>query len=171
MLHARSRWGAWGAGPILSAASFSHSPRRSPAHPGWVEATASVAVALSDVVRDVPVSARLLAAGGQAHAGRHHAGLDVAPQRDQQLAGERHDHDRADAPFGTARALGEPAAQRVLRLEPQPAPGELDQDAAHPGVAAAVEPLLTLHAAAAERRASEAGIAGDRKSTRLNSSH
>src|SRR3546814_7226194 len=74
------------------------------AHPGWVEATASVAVALSDVVRDVPVSARLLSAGGQAHAGRHHAGLDVAPQRDQQLAGERHEHDRADAPFGTARA-------------------------------------------------------------------
>src|SRR3546814_19583095 len=50
MLHARSRWGAWGAGPILSAASFSHSPRRSPAHPGWVQATTHVAVALSDVV-------------------------------------------------------------------------------------------------------------------------
>src|SRR3546814_4409332 len=68
MLPARSRWGAWGAGPILSAASFSHSPSRSPALPGWVEATASVAVALSDVVRGVPVSARLISAGGQAHA-------------------------------------------------------------------------------------------------------
>src|SRR3546814_1979213 len=60
MLHARSRWGAWGAGPILAAASFSHSPGRSPAHPGWVEAAAPIAVALSDVVRGVPVSARLL---------------------------------------------------------------------------------------------------------------
>src|SRR3546814_2511380 len=42
MLHARSRWGAWGAGPILAAASFSHSPGRSPAHPGWVEAAAPI---------------------------------------------------------------------------------------------------------------------------------
>src|SRR3546814_3099213 len=116
MLHGRSRWGAWGAGPILSAASFSHSPRRSPAHPGWVEATASVAVALSDVVRGVPVSARLLSAGGQAHAGRHHAGLDVAPQRDQQLAGERHDHDRADAPFGTRSEEHTSELQSLMRI-------------------------------------------------------
>src|SRR3546814_2897893 len=83
MLHARSRWGAWGAGPILAAASFSHSPGRSPAHPGWVEAAAPIAVALSDVVRGVPVSARLLSAGGQARAVRHRAGLDIAPQRDR----------------------------------------------------------------------------------------
>src|SRR3546814_20653956 len=81
MLHARSRWGAWGAGPILSAASFSHSPGRSPAHPGRVEATAPVAVALSDVVRGVPVSARLLSCGGTAHGGRHHPGPAVPPQR------------------------------------------------------------------------------------------
>src|SRR3546814_17058071 len=110
------------AGPIVAAASFSHSPGRSPAHPGRVEAAAPIAVALSDVVRGVPVSARLLSAGGQARAVRHRAGLDIAPQRDQQLAGERHDHYLADSSFGTAGALGEPATPRALRLEAPPAP-------------------------------------------------
>ena len=37
MPHMRGQWGAWGAGPILTTASFSHSRRRSPAHPGWVQ--------------------------------------------------------------------------------------------------------------------------------------
>src|SRR3546814_4725070 len=119
---------------------------------------APIAVALADVVRGVPVSARLLSAGGQARAVRHRAGLDIAPQRDQQLAGERHDHDLADASFGTAGALGEPAAQRALRLEAQPAPGQLHQAAPRPGVAAAVEPLLALQAAAAERQIGRAHV-------------
>ena len=81
---------------------------------------------------------------------------------DQQLAGKSNDHDRADASFGAAGARGKPPRQRALRLEAQPAPGELHDDAADAGIAVLADPLLTLDAAAAERRAGETGKTGDR---------
>src|SRR4029077_994811 len=81
---------------------------------------------------------------------------------DQQLAGKSNDHDRADASFGAAGARGKPPRQRALRLEEQPAPGELHDDAADAGIAVLADLLLTLDAAAAERRAGETGKTGDR---------
>ena len=127
------------------AASCSPSPGRYPAHPGWFEASAPIAACLSSevcwVLRGI---ARLLSGCAGARTGRQFAGLEVAPQRDQQLAGERHDHDLADASFGAAGARGEPEAERALRLEAQPAPSQLHQDAAYPRIAVLADPLLAL---------------------------
>src|SRR6204780_5483791 len=93
---------------------------------------------------------------GQAHALGNDAGLQIPPQRDQQFPRERHRHHLADAPFALAHATEEPAAQRAVRLEPQPAPCQLQQQAAYARVAVLGDALLALHAPALERRAGQA---------------
>src|SRR5207249_1777907 len=163
MPHPRGRWEPGRAGPILMAASSSHSPRRRPVHPGWFQAAALPMGRPLPVVGEVSArSFGLLSSGGEARPGGQLTGFDVAPQRDQQLARQSDDHDGADASFGAAGARGKPLGERALRLEAQPAPGKLHDDAADAGIAVLADPLLALHAAAAKQRAGEAGETGDR---------
>src|SRR5271156_2843889 len=165
-----ARWrGTEGTGPILTAASCSHSPARRPAHLGRLSGSAWFSLAhpirrtLDDARPSRPSpSLRCRSRGGQARAFRNDAVLDVAPQRHQQLARERHRHDLADPPLGVADPLDVPAAQRAVRLKLQPAPGQLHHQAADPLVAVLADALLALHAPALERRAGQADEGGDR---------
>src|SRR5271154_6714017 len=153
------RPGTEGAGPILAAACCSHSPARRPAHLGGF--SGSVWISFPCLIHETlnRASHRALAPAsrvGQAHALGNDAGLQIPPQRDQQFPRERHRHHLADAPFALAHAAEEPAAQRAVRLEPQPAPCQLQQQAAHARVAVLGDALLALHAPALERRAGQA---------------
>ena len=60
----------------------------------------------------------------------------IAPERDQELAGERHDRDPADPPTPLPDARTEPDAQGRGWLMAEPEPGELDQGVAQAAVAA-----------------------------------
>src|SRR6185437_14881358 len=104
---------------------------------------------------------RHLSSWQDASAGGHFAGFDVAPQRDQQLACHCHDHDLADAALGTAGAFVEPAAERAVRLEAQPAPGQLHHDPAHPCTAVLADPLLAFHATTVEGCSGQANEVGE----------
>src|SRR5258708_38231020 len=53
-----------------------------------------------------------------------------APERDEELAGERHAHLLAQA-WSAVDACLKPERQRALLLKQQPAPGELDHAATH----------------------------------------
>src|SRR6266702_2733016 len=64
-----------------------------------------------------------------------------APERDEELAGERHDHLLAQA-WSAVDACLKPERQRALLLKQQPAPGELDHAATDAGVAGFGEALL-----------------------------
>src|SRR5215210_5385719 len=59
----------------------------------------------------------------------------IAPERDQELAGKRHDRDPADPSTPLPDAGAEPAAQGRVRLMAEPEPGELDHGMAQAGVA------------------------------------
>ena len=94
----------------------------------------------------------------QTNAFRDLAGGDQLPQRDQQLAGERHDH---GLPGGAAAVLGtlaEPLDQRAVGLVAQKAPGELDQRPPHAGITGLGQPFLAPLAAALVGRAGGAGV-------------
>ena len=144
-------------GPILQQRHHGH---------GWVRDTAT-----SDRHRQCRVSSRTRAEPVfscpvhsdrrvQAHIRRHLAGGRQAPQRDQQLAGERHNHRLPGGAAAILGALPEPPGQRTVRLMPQKAPGELDQRPPHAGVAGLGEPLLAWLAAALVGRTGEAGVTG-----------
>src|SRR5829696_4369684 len=60
----------------------------------------------------------------------------IAPERDQELAGKRHDRDPADPPTPLPDARTEPDAQGRGWLMAEPEPGELDQGVAQAAVAA-----------------------------------
>src|SRR5208283_2239999 len=92
---------------------------------------------------------------------RDFAGGDHAPERDEQLAGESDDHRRLARALGSLGPITEPLGQRAVLLEPQEAPGELDQAAAHPGIAGFGEPFLASLGAAFIGRAGEPGVACD----------
>src|SRR6202023_4004160 len=62
----------------------------------------------------------------QNSARRHHAGLQIAPQGDQQLAGHRDDGDAPDATLAGPDTLSEPDTQRAVGLMTKPQPGQLD---------------------------------------------
>src|SRR5258708_22736251 len=94
---------------------------------------------------------------GEAHAGRHLAGFDVAPQRHQQFPRERYHGDLAHPAFDGADPLDEPEAQRAVRLMAQPSPRELDQQAADPRIAALADPLLAFPPTAVERCPGQTG--------------
>src|SRR6266446_3169731 len=100
-------------------------------------------------------------AGAQPGAGRHEAGLEIAPQRDGELAGERDDGDLGDASLAVADALLEPAGERAVRLEAQPEPGELDQDGAGARIAGLADALLATRLAAVVGRSGDAGLLDD----------
>jgi hypothetical protein len=151
-LHTRIRWnqpvpdhdapyagrsGAWGAGPILMPACFSHSPARRSAPPGSCQAAAlginppSAACLYSDLLSSAVQSHSVRSSHGMRHGAgldghgtrRDLTGFDIAPECHQQLAGKRHDHHLADASLGPAGACQEPPGQIALRRQPNPAPG------------------------------------------------
>ena len=90
---------------------------------------------------------------------RHLAGRDEAPQRNQKLARQRHDHCRlacAARPFGS-RAV--PARQRTVFLEYQEAPRQLDQPTSHPRIAGLGQALLSTFQTAFVGRSREPSVA------------
>ena len=88
---------------------------------------------------------------GELGASRHEAGLGEPPERDEQLAGERHDHHPADPPAGPHSALVEPLAERAIRLIAQPAPRHLDELCPDPCWTVAADPLVALRVSARPR--------------------
>ena len=95
---------------------------------------------------------------------RRLAGGHQTPQRDEQLARQRHDHGLARAAASVRRPRPVPDRQTAGLLEPEKTPGELDHAAAHARVARLGEPLLPPPGAALLRRARQAGVAGYRPS-------
>jgi hypothetical protein len=73
---------------------------------------------------------------------RDFAGGDHAPKRDEQLAGESDDHLRLARPPGTIGPAPEPLSKGAVFLKQKEAPRELDQAAAHPGIARFGETFL-----------------------------
>ena len=107
--------------PDLSCTSESKAQkRRDPStttvwvNPGWVTVTR-----LSWVTSAVIARGRS-EARTQHGAGRHHAGREITPQRDHELACQRYDGDAPDAPLHVSHALAEPAAQLAVGLMPEP---------------------------------------------------
>src|SRR6516225_3615805 len=62
------------------------------------------------------------------------AGLQIAPQSDQELARHSNDRNPTRATFEVANPFPKPAAERALRLIAQPGPGELDHHRARLGI-------------------------------------
>ena len=77
-------------------------------------------------------------------ASRHETSLGEPPERDEQLAGERHDHHSADPSTGPRSALVEPLAERAIRLIAQPEPRHLDELCPDPCWTVAADPLVAL---------------------------
>ena len=126
------------AGPISRSACFSPQEPRSLVtrpSPGRVRPVLNSAVLRS----------------GELGASRHETGLGEPPERDEQLAGERHDHHPADPPTGSRSALVEPLAERAIRLIAQPAPRHLDELCPDPCLTVAVDPLVALRVSARPR--------------------
>lgn len=69
--------------------------------------------------------------------------LDEAPQRDQQLARQRHDPDLPHPLAAAAEARPVPLRQRTLGLEAKPGPRLLDRPP-DPAAAILADPLLPL---------------------------
>ena len=132
--HRHARW----APNVLTLVLRGSSERVRPARPGW------------------PLG------GLQHHPARHLAGVHIAPQRDQKLARQRHDHDLAGilAAVGGAGAI--PLGQVAVLLVQQPAPRQLQHGAAHPRIAGLGQALFAPLGAAFIRRAGQSRIARHR---------
>src|SRR6516164_5196950 len=99
--------------------------------------------------------------GPQDGAGRHEAGLEVAPESDHEFAGQGGDGDFADATLGVADPVAIPAGERTLGLIAHPEPGELEGSVAGPGIAGSADALLAHRLAAVVRGAGEAEIGAE----------
>src|SRR5664279_3462928 len=84
------------------------------------------------------------------------AGVDHAPERDEQLAREGDDHLQLDHALGALDPAFVPFRKDAVRLELLPAPGQLDHGTSHPGVAALGESLLASFRSAFVRRTCQA---------------
>src|SRR6516225_6355936 len=73
---------------------------------------------------------------------------DIAPQGDEQFAGQRDDGDPADPSLRGADPRPKPAAQRRVRLVTQPEPGKLDHGFAQAAIARLRDALIPFDAAA-----------------------
>src|SRR6476646_12072804 len=76
------------------------------------------------------------------HALRHRAVVDQLPERHQELARQRHDHDLARVTPAIGRARTVPFDESALRLVPEHPPGELDEPATDAPIARLGKPLL-----------------------------
>src|SRR5688500_4783184 len=85
----------------------------------------------------------------------------VAPERNQELAGKRHDRDPADPPTPLPDACAEPDTQGGVRLMAEPEPGELDHGMAQAAVAGFRDALLAVGSAALPRARRQSRIGRD----------
>src|SRR5712691_7529672 len=102
-----------------------------------------------------------LQARTQHGAGGHHAGLEITPQRNHELARERHDGDPTRPALEVAHPLMEPAGQFAARLVSDPQPGELDGELAGAAVAGFADALIALAGATVVGRPGQPDIAAD----------
>src|SRR6516225_5327365 len=86
----------------------------------------------------------------QLRASRDHAGLQVAPQSNQELARHGDDRDAARSALEIADACLEPAAERAVGLIAQPSPGEFDHHRARLGIAGLADALVAIERPAAK---------------------
>src|ERR1019366_4557096 len=96
------------------------------------------------------------------------AGRDHAPRPDQPLASKRHNHFRLAGAGLDSCAI--PLHERTVLLEQEEPSRELDQAAAHAGVAGFSQPLLASLGAALRRRARNPGVSGQLQSPPKGSS-
>src|SRR3954447_15893192 len=115
--------------------------------PVWIAACRSRVISRSRV-RPGPTAVPRAGSGLQDGAGGDEAGLDVAPQGDQELPRQGHDRDPPAPALGGPAPAREPLAKGALRLEAHPQPGELDHDPPHPRVARLAQALLAAGAGA-----------------------
>ena len=73
---------------------------------------------------------------------------DIAPQGDEEFAGQRHDGDAANSSLAGADPRLKPAAQRQVRLVAQPEPGNSDSGVPQATIAQLGDPLIPFDAAA-----------------------
>src|SRR5919206_1586137 len=125
--------------------------------PVWIAACRSRVVSRSRV-RLGPTAVLRPGSGLQDGAGGDEAGLDIAPQGDQELPRQGHDRDPPDPALGAADPGREPPAEPALRLEAHPQPGELDHHAPDPRVAGLAHALVAAAVAARERARRQAGV-------------
>jgi hypothetical protein len=91
---------------------------------------------------------------------RHHAGLDIAPKRDQQLSCHRHNGDPPGAPLQCADTFAEPYRERAVGLVAQPQPGKLNERCAGSRIPRTTDASIAVHAAALVRHRCNADVAG-----------
>src|SRR3546814_9568252 len=104
--------------------------------------TKTVALPSSPPVGVPPASIRLRFHG---YALRHGAGLDVAPECDEELARHGDDRDPAGTPSQGTDAIPEPPGKRALWLVAQPEPGELDEGRPRAWVPCAADAPVPIH--------------------------
>lgn len=83
----------------------------------------------------------------------------IAPQRNDQFACERHDHDAPNTALQLADTAVVPLRNLALRLVSEPHPGHLDGGNSRPGIAGLVDPLIAPGFAAVIRRRGQPEIA------------
>src|ERR1700760_2909461 len=97
----------------------------------------------------------------QHNAMRDFTGGDHAPEGDEQLAGECHDHLRLARSAGSLGPGTEPLSQSAVLLKQQKPPSELDHAATYAGIARLGEAFLAPFRSAFVRRASKPRVACD----------
>src|ERR1700747_3613025 len=85
--------------------------------------------------------------------------LEIAPERDQQLACDCDDRNPPDTTLEFANTIVEPDAQRPGGLISQPQPRELNHDPASLGVTSLTDTLITARLAALEMRRRQTDVA------------
>src|SRR3954464_7829701 len=91
----------------------------------------------------------------------HQAGLEAAPQREQQLPRQGHHHDPLDPSLQASDPPHEPGAQQALGLVPQPQPGELHDRRPGARVAGPAEALVAAEPTAPVRARGQADVGGE----------
>src|ERR1043166_9347445 len=109
--------------------------------------------------RDQPTGPRSLR--GQDGALWRVAGLEIAPEGDEEFPSEGGDEEPSEASGGGADAAVEPLRQSAPGLPAKPAPCGLDEDPSGASVAGLADALLDALVAAVARAGVEAGVAGD----------
>src|SRR5260370_6075865 len=92
---------------------------------------------------------------------RHHAGLEIPPQRHHQLARHCHDGDASHAPLDVAHPFAEPKGQVAVGLMPDPQPSEFDGEFAGAVIAGFADALVALAVPAVVGHSDQPEIAAD----------
>src|SRR4029453_5472338 len=162
--HAHERGGSEAVDPFLRPA-LQPWARAGPHHlepssrPHHARADGSEAVTWDDNISGFPRSG----SETQPYTCGHDAVAREAPERDQQLACQRHDHRLAHR-RGIRRSLPIPLGERTVLLEQEKPPGELDHAVPHTRVARAGQSLVTPFGPAFVGGAGKAGVTRNRAS-------